>query len=117
MAAKARRIPKGEKSADTIAYQKTVIVNLTRRIEDLVEAKGAAEQRMADLERQVRSITESHNNMRERLREKESDIKQRENEIARLSGYIQRVREVERKDGEPHEIGNSAPDLASLVRR
>lgn len=110
MAAKARRVPKGEKPADTIAYQKRMIETLTARIEELSICRGEDGARISTLEGQIKASGSVQNDLRERLRDKEHQLTLSHQEIARLSGYIQRVREVERNDEEPHPI-SGPPEL------
>lgn len=114
MAIRAPKPPRGEKPADTIAYQRRQIDTLSQRIEELVLHRGQDETRITELERQLRASGTVQNDLRERLREKERELMQREAEIARLTGYIERVREAEQSDRIT--TGGAAPDIASMIR-
>lgn len=114
MATRAPKPPRGEKPADTIAYQRRQIDTLAQRIEELVFNRGQDGARIAELERQLRASGAAQNELRERLSAKKHELVEQITEVARLNGYIQRVQEVERP---VHTITpGEAPDIASLLR-
>lgn len=90
-----RKIPKGEKPADTIRFQASQIAMLTARCDELSVARGKAEAERTTADREKReysarldrAIAETG-----RLSEKLGEV---ERDRCRLQGYIDRVRDAE----------------------
>jgi len=103
--------PKGEKPADTIRFQAAQLDMLYKRCDDLSAARGKAEADRQNAEKEKREISASRDRYVEQRNSYKLRAERLEVEVARLQGYINRVREAE---GGPPAHTDRGPSIGDL---